>query len=199
MASGRANSRARIGKRFMSLEIDILESIPGLLKCLGSVLEFQNNLWGLGTDQEQGCGTGPPGFIGWRAGRLESIPGLIKSLKIPSLMSYHLSCRKLDYIHQTALHYLQGSFYVPYIQYNFISNIIYHSMYHPSLVLLFIPVHTKTIVKRVWEQGTGLWFQNGAVAFKHVLTDLVPDIFNVYTVHIFVNPISLPSQYNLLT
>ncbi len=29
------------------------------------VLEFQNNLWGLGTEQEQSCRTGPPGNIGW--------------------------------------------------------------------------------------------------------------------------------------
>ncbi len=33
---------------------------------LRSVLEFQNNLWWLGTEQEQGCRTGPPGYIGWR-------------------------------------------------------------------------------------------------------------------------------------
>ncbi len=31
-----------------------------------SVLKFQNNLWGLGTGQEQGCRTGPPSYICWR-------------------------------------------------------------------------------------------------------------------------------------
>jgi hypothetical protein len=29
-------------------------------------LEFLNNLWGLGTEQEQGYRTGPLGYIGWR-------------------------------------------------------------------------------------------------------------------------------------
>ncbi len=29
-------------------------------------LEFLKNLWGLGTEQEQGYRTGPPGYIGWR-------------------------------------------------------------------------------------------------------------------------------------
>jgi hypothetical protein len=45
-------------------------------------------LWGLGTEQEEGCRTGPPGYIGWGViDSLESIPGLQKSLKIPSLKS----------------------------------------------------------------------------------------------------------------
>ncbi len=30
------------------------------------VLEFLNNLKGLGTEQEQGCRTGPPGYAAWR-------------------------------------------------------------------------------------------------------------------------------------
>jgi hypothetical protein len=36
--------------------------------CAGtrSVLEFYNNLWGLGTELELGVRTGPPGCIGWR-------------------------------------------------------------------------------------------------------------------------------------
>jgi hypothetical protein len=29
-----------------------------------------NNLWGLGTQQEKGYRTGPPGYIGWRNGFL---------------------------------------------------------------------------------------------------------------------------------
>ncbi len=32
----------------------------------GSELEFLNNLWRLGTEQEKGYRTGPPGYIGWR-------------------------------------------------------------------------------------------------------------------------------------
>jgi hypothetical protein len=34
------------------------------------VLEFLNNLWGLGTKQEQGCRTGPPGYTACRNGFL---------------------------------------------------------------------------------------------------------------------------------
>jgi hypothetical protein len=29
-------------------------------------LEFLKSLWGLGTDEEEGYRTGPPGYIGWR-------------------------------------------------------------------------------------------------------------------------------------
>ncbi len=31
-----------------------------------SVLEFLNTLWGLGTQLEQGCRTGPTGYAAWR-------------------------------------------------------------------------------------------------------------------------------------
>ncbi len=34
-------------------------------------LVFLNNLWGLGTEYEQGYRTGPPGYIGWRNSFLE--------------------------------------------------------------------------------------------------------------------------------
>ncbi len=46
-----------------------------------------NNLWGLGTEEEYGYRTGPPGYIGWPDGihSLESIPGLHKRLKIRTL------------------------------------------------------------------------------------------------------------------
>jgi hypothetical protein len=33
---------------------------------LGCFLDFLNNLWGLGTGEEEGFRTGPPGYIGWR-------------------------------------------------------------------------------------------------------------------------------------
>jgi hypothetical protein len=46
-----------------------------------SVLEFWNNPWGLGTEIEQGCINGLLSYIGRR------IPGLLKSLKIPSLVT----------------------------------------------------------------------------------------------------------------
>ncbi len=39
---------------------------PTVTLCLCTVLEFLNNLWGLGTKLEQGCCTGPPGYKGWR-------------------------------------------------------------------------------------------------------------------------------------
>jgi hypothetical protein len=29
-------------------------------------LEFLKSLWGLGTEEEEGYRTGPPGYIGWR-------------------------------------------------------------------------------------------------------------------------------------
>ncbi len=29
-------------------------------------LEFLKSLWGLGTEEEEGFRTGPPGYIGWR-------------------------------------------------------------------------------------------------------------------------------------
>ncbi len=51
-----------------------------------SVLEFSNNLWGLGTDQEQGCRTGPPGYIGWRNQLFGINSWALKCLKIPSLV-----------------------------------------------------------------------------------------------------------------
>jgi hypothetical protein len=31
-----------------------------------SELEFLKSLWGLGTEEEEGYSTGPPGYIGWR-------------------------------------------------------------------------------------------------------------------------------------
>jgi hypothetical protein len=32
----------------------------------GTELEFLKSLWGLGTEEEEGYRTGPPGYIGWR-------------------------------------------------------------------------------------------------------------------------------------
>ncbi len=34
-------------------------------------LEFLQSLWGLGTEEEEGYRTGPPGYIGWRNSFLE--------------------------------------------------------------------------------------------------------------------------------
>jgi hypothetical protein len=33
---------------------------------VNSELEFLKRLWGLGTGEEEGYRTGPPGYIGWR-------------------------------------------------------------------------------------------------------------------------------------
>ncbi len=48
-----------------------------------SVLEFQNNLWGL--QQEQGCCHGPPDYIGWWKRFLGIDPGILRSLKLLSV------------------------------------------------------------------------------------------------------------------
>ncbi len=48
---------------------------------LNLVLEFLNNLWGLGRRVELGCRTGPPGYTAWK-NSLESVLDLLKSLKI---------------------------------------------------------------------------------------------------------------------
>jgi hypothetical protein len=45
-------------------------------------LEFLKSLWGLGTDEEEGYRTGPPGYIGWRNSFPELIPGPHTRLKI---------------------------------------------------------------------------------------------------------------------
>ncbi len=43
---------------------------PGIV--LHTELEFLKSLWGLGTEEEEGYRTGPPGYIGWR----NSFPGI---------------------------------------------------------------------------------------------------------------------------
>jgi hypothetical protein len=54
--------------------------------CNFTELEFLESLWGLGTEEEEGYRTGPPGYIGWRIHSLESIPGLHTRLKIRALV-----------------------------------------------------------------------------------------------------------------
>jgi hypothetical protein len=60
------------------------ERISGLAR--RPELEFLKSLWGLGTEEEQGYRTGPPGYIGWRNSFLESIPGPHKHLKVRALL-----------------------------------------------------------------------------------------------------------------
>ncbi len=52
------------------------------------VLEFLNNLWGLGTEYEKGCRTGTSGTQPGGIGSLEPILGLLKSLKIRALLGW---------------------------------------------------------------------------------------------------------------
>jgi hypothetical protein len=40
---------------------------PPCFFCVGSELDFLKSLWGLGTEEEEGYRTGPPGYIGWRS------------------------------------------------------------------------------------------------------------------------------------
>ncbi len=58
----------------------------------------------IGNKQEEGCRNGPPGYIDWRIHRLgESIPGLLKSLKILALHS-------VGFLSRNALSALKSSF-----------------------------------------------------------------------------------------
>jgi hypothetical protein len=50
-------------------------------------LEFLKSLWGLGTEEEEGYRTGPPGYIGCGIHSLESITGPHTRLKIRALLS----------------------------------------------------------------------------------------------------------------
>ncbi len=50
--------QAEIQNGFIKQELELTRAFRSSL--------FLNNLWGLGTEQEQGCRTCPPGFIGWR-------------------------------------------------------------------------------------------------------------------------------------
>jgi hypothetical protein len=49
---------------------------------LCSQLEFLKSLWGLGTKEEEGYRTGPPGYIGWRNSFLGIDSGPHTRLKI---------------------------------------------------------------------------------------------------------------------
>jgi hypothetical protein len=48
-------------------------------------LEFLKRLWGLGTEEEEGYRTGPPGYIDWRNSFLGIDSGAHTRLKIPAL------------------------------------------------------------------------------------------------------------------
>ncbi len=69
-----------------------------------TVLEFSNNLWGLGTEQEQGYRLIVPARQATQAGgidSLDSIPGLLTSLKILALYNFVFwitSCTVLCFI-----------------------------------------------------------------------------------------------------
>jgi hypothetical protein len=44
-------------------------------------LEFLKRLWGLGTEEEEGYRTGPPGYIGWRNSFLGIDSGALYTFK----------------------------------------------------------------------------------------------------------------------
>ncbi len=60
------------------------ERFIGIIYVLYFMLEYQKNLWRLETEQEQGCRTGPPATQAGGLYSLESIPELLKRLKISS-------------------------------------------------------------------------------------------------------------------
>jgi hypothetical protein len=51
-----------------SASVPYVASFPSLLPFAhkSTELEFLKSLWGLGTEEEEGYRTGPPGYIGWR-------------------------------------------------------------------------------------------------------------------------------------
>jgi hypothetical protein len=51
-------------------------------------LEFLKSLWGLGTEEEEGYRTGPPGYIGWRNSFVGIDSGPHTRLKIRALLLY---------------------------------------------------------------------------------------------------------------
>jgi hypothetical protein len=62
--------------------IDSLDTAKDSLYSSGTY----NNLWGLGTEKELGCRTARQATQAGGIDSLESISGLLKSLKIPSLL-----------------------------------------------------------------------------------------------------------------
>ncbi len=61
---------------------------------LHTELEFLKRLWGLGTGEEEGYRTGPPGYIGWRNSFLGiDSAGPHTRLKIPALYIVHTLSR----------------------------------------------------------------------------------------------------------
>jgi hypothetical protein len=57
-------------------------------KLYNSELEFLKRLWGLGTREEEGYRTGPPGYIGWRNSFLEIDSGAPYTFKNTSSASF---------------------------------------------------------------------------------------------------------------
>ena len=52
-------------------------------------LEFLKSLWGLGTEEEEGYRTGPPGYIGWRNSFLGIDSGALYTFKNTGSVSNH--------------------------------------------------------------------------------------------------------------
>jgi hypothetical protein len=52
-------------------------------------LEFLKSLWGLGTEEEEGYRTGPPGYIGWRKSFLGIDSGAPYTLNTGSVLNMY--------------------------------------------------------------------------------------------------------------
>jgi hypothetical protein len=65
---------------------------------LYSELEFLKSLWGLGTEEEEGYRTGPPGYIGWRNSFLGIDPGAPYTFKNKSSLHTTYITVSLQYI-----------------------------------------------------------------------------------------------------
>ncbi len=62
---------------------------PGQVVISSSELEYLKSLRGLGTEEEEGYRTGPPGYMAGAIHSLESIPGPHTRLKIRTLVVFH--------------------------------------------------------------------------------------------------------------
>jgi hypothetical protein len=62
-------------------------------KILLPELEFLKRLWGLGTGEDEGYRTGPPGYIGWRNSFLGIDSGAPYTFKNTSSVLFSYTCR----------------------------------------------------------------------------------------------------------
>jgi hypothetical protein len=66
------------------------------------------SLWGLGTEEEEGYRTGPPGYIGWRNSFLGTDSGAPYTFKIRALARALFgppSCKRIGTLFRSVLHH----------------------------------------------------------------------------------------------